>query len=176
MSVTKWTLPLLFVIVNTAFADGAPTKSYTLADLKNVSSADTACNQVYTSLQQLAKRPITLQFANNKDQAAYDVKNNDNQIMNHSYKIVRQTSSETMVNRTGIGSFELDHNKMDYVLQISVDTKHDDHHYAYPMIISDEQSHCVFTGLLKPDQKTLSMFKKNIHDKKLEKGQDLTSQ
>lgn len=173
MRLLKWTLLLL--VATASYAADTSVKNYTLKDLKNVVAGDSECKTLHSALLSLGKKPVTLEFANNNN-GEYDVKHQNNKLINHTYKVIQQTTTDTAVNRIGMGTFELDNNKMDYVLQVSVDSKHGNHQYAYPIIISNEKSHCVFTGLLKPDQKTLTAFMRNIREGKLENGKDLTSQ
>ena|SRR3990167_58479 len=172
----KRILPLLLLAAaNAAYAADTQTKSYALANLQKVVASSDSCTKIYSELQALAKKNIVLQYAGNDKQSEFDVKHQGERLINHTYKIIQQTATDTTISRFGMGSFELDNNKMDYVLQISADLNQKNQKYSYPIIITNEKSHCVFTGLLRPDQKTVADFKKNILNHNVDNGADLTS-
>ena len=173
---SKWILSLAVIAAaQQVYAADAPSKAYTLTNLQKIVAADAGCKKIYIDLQRLTKKPIVLQYTSKDNQSAFDVKHADEEIMNHSYKIIQQNITETSVSRIGSGSFDLDNNKLDYVLQISADLKQTNYKYTYPMIISSEKMHCVYTALLVPDQQTVAAFKKNIQNGNLNNGADLTA-
>jgi hypothetical protein len=171
----KWILPVaLIAAIPLAHAADTSARTYQLKQLKQVSAANENCKTIYRHLEQLSKKPIALQF-NGKDNSEFDVKHQDAQLINHSYKILKQTESGSTINRVGAGSFELNNDKMEYVLQIIADTNQQKFKYAYPIIISNDASHCMYTAVLEPDQHTIASFKKNIQNGNTKNGADLTS-
>ena len=172
----KWSLSLaLFAIVTSAHADNAANKTYQLTHLQQAVASDNSCNKYFGDLKKLAKKPLSLSFAN-KESAEFNVSDQNNKIINHTYKIIKQSNTDNTINRLGMGSFELDNGKWNYVLQISADAKKPDEKFVYPIIISNEQAHCVYTGELIPDHATVAAFRKNIQSGNHMNGADLTTQ
>lgn len=167
---------VILTAAGTAFAADAPppTKTYTLAKLQKVDGSDATCDQLFTDLKAYAKKPVVMQFTS-KGTSEFEAKHQENQLINHNYKIIQQAVSDHAITRFGMGTFELDKKKMDYVITITADLKNPKMSYTYPMIIAHHASHCVFTAALKPDKNTIAAFKKHIENKTLENGADLTS-
>lgn len=167
---------VILTAAGTAFAADAPppSKTYTLAKVQKVDGNDETCNKLFTDLKAYSKKPVVIAFTS-KGTSEFEAKHQDNQLMNHNYKIIQQAVSDNAITRFGMGTFELDNKKMDYVITITADLKNPKMSYTYPMIIAHHASHCVFTAALKPDKNTIAAFKKNIEKKNLENGADLTS-
>lgn len=166
---------VILAATGTAFAaDAPPTKTYTLSKLQKVDGSDATCKQLLTDLQAYAKKPVVIEFTS-KGTSEFEAKHQENQLINHNYKIIQQAVSENAITRFGMGTFELDNKKLDYVITITADLKNPKTSYTYPMIIAQHASHCVFTAALKPDKNTIAAFKKHIENKNLDNGADLTS-
>lgn len=172
----KRMLPIiLLAAAGTAYAADAPvTKTYTLSKVQKVDGTDASCKQLLTDLQAYSKKPVVMEFTS-KGTSEFEAKHQENLIVNHNYKIIQQAVSDQAITRFGMGTFELNNKKLDYVITITADLKNPKSTYTYPMIIAQHASHCVFTAALKPDKNTIAAFKKHIENKNLDNGADLTS-
>jgi hypothetical protein len=149
-------------------------KIYTLADLRRSVTNSEQCKPFYNDLKQLTKKPIKLQFSQNPDNEN-DVTANDlsGQIKNYTHTMVKQTVSGGAVNRVGMGTFEFKKQKIDYVIEVSGNIDHSNHHYLYPIILASHNAHCYYTALLKPDDETAEAFKQSIRSGAVAKKTDL---
>lgn len=176
MKFAKWILPLALLTVSHAvFAEETATKTYSLTHLQKIAASNTKCAATFKDLQTLAKKPITLAFTTNGDKATFKVTHADEAVVNHSYKIVQQNTTESSISRVGIGTMDLNNQTLAYVLQITADLKQKDFKFNYPMIITNEKNNCIYTAILVPDSKTIATFKKHIEKGNLDNGADLTS-
>jgi hypothetical protein len=156
--------PLL--VTGAAYAtDAAPTKTYTLTNF----------TPLYHALQQLAKKPLSLQFASQSEPANFAATDTTGTLKNHSYTIVKQDVKDNVVNRVGMGSFEIDNSKVNYIIEISADAGQKNYKYLYPVIFSSKNGHCYYTALVQPDANTVAAFKKNIEAGVVAKSTDLSS-
>lgn len=167
-----------FVLITAGIAYAADiaapsVKTYSVTDLKSIVSNHSHCQTLYTDLQKVTKKPILLQFIHQSGQS-FAVQDANNKLTKHSYAIVKQDADNNIVNRVGMGSFEVKGNKFDYVVEISGDVKHDNHKYHYPIILSSEAGHCYFTGLVRPSAGTVATFKKSIQTGHASEGSDLS--
>ena len=172
----KWnSLFLLIVSIASScvYATEAPLKTYQLKNLQRAVSNHENCAPLYKSLQQLASRPIELEFSSRSEQNNFDVKDMSNRIANHSYQIVKQEINGNMVNRVGMGTFELNHHRLEYMLAISADLDRKNYKYTYPIVISGENAHCFYTAMLQPSNETIAAFKKSIQAGAVNKSVDL---
>jgi hypothetical protein len=166
--------PLL--VTGAAYAtDAAPTKTYTLTNLQRVVSNHPNCTPLYHALQQLAKKPLSLQFASQSEPANFAATDTTGTLKNHSYTIVKQDVKDNVVNRVGMGSFEIDNSKVNYIIEISADAGQKNYKYLYPVIFSSKNGHCYYTALVQPDANTVAAFKKNIEAGVVAKSTDLSS-
>ncbi|EKD55364.1 MAG: hypothetical protein ACD_60C00013G0006 [uncultured bacterium] len=166
-----WILALSLLAVSAYAADNGA-KTYTLKDLKTAVSNHRHCKALSQDLQNLAKNPIVLQFTK-QDQGVFTVQDQDNKITRHHLMIVKQNAMGNIMNRVVMGSLEINHKKVDYVVEVAADLTNKNHQYIYPTIISGENSHCFFTALLVPDKKTVAAFKKNVQSGNISDGKDL---
>ncbi len=149
-------------------------KEYTLSNVALVVSNGEKCNAVLQSLDALAKEPIKLEFSNKEGESQITVKDSAETLKNHTHSITKQKVADT-VYRVGNGEFDLNNEKVDYVVVTSADVKNEKYNHAYPVIISSDQARCHFTALLKPSADTATSFIKSIHSEDTEKKSDLTT-
>lgn len=174
MKVSRWILPVMaFALTQTAYAvDAAITRTYVLTNLHEVVSDHSNCKTIMKELHDLQRKPLVLEYISKGD-GEFVVNHEGGLMINHTYKIVQEMKGDETISRTGMGSFELNHHKMDYVLQVTADLKHEAHQFIYPMIITNQDFICVYTAFLKPDRQTISVFKRKLHDDKTTNGADL---
>jgi len=160
---------------NALAANTAPqTKSYQLLKLKEVVSNTDDCRSVYHSLKALKKSPLKFQFAHTDNTGTnFNLNDAAGKVQNHSYSIIEQKVSGHVASRIGMGNFVLDQKPIQYVLVIAGDADQQNFKYLYPVILSSDNSHCYFTGLLKPDSKTSETFKASIEQGAVSKKTDL---
>jgi hypothetical protein len=151
-------------------------KTYTLVNLQKVVSNSDQCDALYSELEQFVKTPVDLQFANKAATKDLDVKELTGKVVNHNYSIAKQSVLGHTVHRTGLGFFEVDNQKINYIVEISADTEQADFKYLYPIILSGDNGHCYYTALLKPSDATIAAFKKNLDKGLVSKKTDLMSQ
>lgn len=171
----KWMIAAsLMICMAPLFADEAPTKTYRLMNLQRVTSNHPNCHTIYQSLQKLTTRSVNFSFASQGD--ALDVNDKQSVLKNHTYRIVSQTADNQMVNRVGLGSFDLADNHIEYVITTSADLNKAGYKYLYPMILFSENAHCYYMALLKPNKKTIEDFKKHIQSGSVNNKTDLIDQ
>jgi hypothetical protein len=102
-----------------------------------------------------------------------DVQEATGKVARHSYVIAKQNLVGHTVHRTGLGFFEMNKQQINYVVEVSADTKQADFKYLYPMILSGDNGHCFYTVLLKPTPETVASFKKNLEKGLVAKQTDL---
>lgn len=174
MKFTKWIAIITLALAQSVYAvDGAITRTYVLTNLHEVVSDHANCNMIMKELHDLQRKPITFEYIS-KGEGEFMVNHEGGTIINHTYKIVQEAKGNDTLSRTGMGTFELNHHKMDYVLQVTADLKHEAHQFIYPMIITNQDFLCVYTAFLKPDRQTISFFKRSLHNDKITDGEDLT--
>jgi hypothetical protein len=175
-NLVKWSMLLVvFTTANITFAAKTTTKTYQLSDLRRVVSNHENCKPLYHDLQNLAAHPVVLHFSNDS-QTNFTVLDEQGKQAHHTYKILKQDVKNNMVNRIGMGSFELDGKKVEYVIDIAADLNKKDFKYAYPMILSSENAHCYYTALLTPSKETAKAFQQHIQSGAAQKGSDLTEE
>lgn len=143
-------------------ATPATTKSYTLTDLQRVVSNSENCKPLYKALKKATQHPLVFQFAAQPNHENIAVTDPSNQITSHNYSILKQDIRGTVVHRIGTGTFMLNQQLVDYVIDVSADTSDSHFHYIYPIILLSDNAHCYYTGLIHPDATTVSTFKQNI--------------
>lgn len=160
----------------TALPEGAAAcsaKTYQLKDLRQVVSNSTECKSLLSGLRQWAKKPVSLQFYPASRRHHHTVKNVSGAGKNHSHKTAEQTIKGGKIHRTGLGSFELNGKKYDYVLEIAGNIDNPRHKYLYPIILFADDAQCYYTALLEPDAKTAQAFRESIASGAAAKGTDL---
>lgn len=140
----------------------APAKTYELVDLKQVVSNSDKCAVIHHSLEELAKKPFSLQFSPSADSKQHIVKHVDSEVKNHSNMGAKQVANGNKFQRTSFGSLKLKNEKIDYVMEISANLDNHNHQYLYPIILSGDEAQCYYTALVKPDTQTVESFKKSI--------------
>ncbi|EKD73058.1 MAG: hypothetical protein ACD_45C00473G0012 [uncultured bacterium] len=162
----------LLAVMPVVYAADNVTKTYKLEDLKNVVSNNSNCKTLYKDLQNLSKKPIEVQFTKS-DESTFIVQDKNNQLTKHNLVIVKQKADQNMINRIVMGALEVNHKKVDYVVEVAGDLNNKSHRYVYPIILAGENARCFFTALVKPDQTTIETFKKNIQAGNVTDGKDL---
>ena len=148
----------------------AVTKTYQLLHLKTVVSNSQNCAPLFRALVQATQQPLVLQFSpnlsssseNQSKKTTFSVTDNTGQLTSHNYSILQQEVNGPYVHRVGAGSFMLNQQKVDYVIDISADTSQPNFKYSYPAIFSTDNAHCTYVGLVEPDGQSVQDFKKNI--------------
>lgn len=168
----------LFNVVGFVFASSQAVpqvKTYQLLNLQEVvSNDDTNCKGLYQSLQELSKKPLSFQFSRSEEGSNnFNLTDQSGQLQNHTYTIVQQKVSGSVVNRVGLGNFTLGNQKINYVIDIAGDTSKSNFKYLYPIIFSGDNAHCYFTALVRPDAVTAQTFKKNIQSGSVSSETDL---
>jgi hypothetical protein len=158
-----FTLPLM--------ADEAK-KVYSLLDLREMVYNHQKCDPIFRDLHELNKEPIVLQFAKNT-QGKITATHQGNKIKNYSHKVVAQKSKEGSLQRMVLGSFELNHEVIEYFVAITGNTVNEKHQHLYPTILTAADGHCHFAALVKPDEQTVASFKKQIKSGAAAQGKDL---
>lgn len=162
-----------FAAVPKAKVQAAPYKEYTLLNIQTVVSNSERCQAIEHSLKEFAKNPIHLQFANKATPGHLAMKDQSKVTDKHRYIIVEQNVKTGVVDRTGIGRFDINNQAISYVIKIGADTHQANFNYLYPMILAGDNAHCFYTALLKPSAETVEAFKKNIHNGLAAQGADL---
>lgn len=139
-------------------------KTYQVTDLKLVVNNSSSCATTYTSLKKWMSQPVSFQFSKDNTQAdSYNVTDTSQQPQNHHYTIVSQKANGSVVDRVGMGSFNLNNQPIEYVVSIAADTSQTNFKYIYPVIIASNNAHCYFTALIHPDAATVASFKKHVN-------------
>jgi hypothetical protein len=172
---TLYRLALVLILVGgTAQAnEPAPLKSYTLTDLKQVVSNSPKCDALRGQLEQFTKHPVSLQFTKQGKEGEHSAQDASGQVTNHTHTTVKQTVNGNLVHTVGMGTFELNKEKIDYVLEVSANLDNPDHRYLYPIILASDSARCYFTALVKPSEETIAAFKQSIRSGAVKKGTNL---
>lgn len=173
--------PLIFattalLATNIAMADTKPVvhKTYSIEELKRVVTNSPSCHLIFDSLKELASRHVRLSFTPTGKTGSFTMTDLRGVMKNSTFTILKEKSNSHSINRVGMGSFELDHQKIDYVIQVGVDLNKPAKDYLYPMILSGDTRLCYYSALLKPNENTTMRFKRNILAGKVKQGNDLT--
>lgn len=168
-------LLFLFIFPVSVFAaenNSQPVKTYILTDLRKMIGNGPQCDAFNKDLEGLTKNSFVMQFTK-QEEGKHSVNDLSGQISNHTHTTVKQSVKNNFVQRVGIGTFELNSKKIDYVLSVSADLDNEKHEYLYPMILSTADARCSCSALLKPDAATVEAFKKSIQSGAVAKGTDL---
>ncbi|MDP1574601.1 MAG: hypothetical protein Q8L78_06700 [Coxiellaceae bacterium] len=164
------------LIANIALADTtatAPHKTYTLVKLQRVVTNSPSCRPIFDSLKSLSSNHIHLSFKPTGEKGNFVVTDLKGVMQNSTFKILKEHVSAQSINRVGMGSFELNKQKIDYVIQVGVDLSKSTKDYLYPVILSGDTHLCYYSALLKPSEETTTAFKKNIQAGTVNNGNDL---
>ncbi len=176
LSTTALTTIALLTISCTGFANTSSntTRTYSIQDLKRVVTNDQSCRPIFNALKTMAKDNIQLTFKSTGTQGHFKMMDPTGTIQNPTFTVLKENTDSHSVNRVGMGSFTLNQQKIDYVIQVGIDLNKPVDHYLYPMILSSDTKLCYYSALLKPSNETTMRFKKNIAAKSTEQGSDLT--
>jgi len=169
------------VIVGTAFfltkavLNKGGLKTYTLSNVALVVSNSDSCGAIFNSLSKLAENELKLEFTSTKEDKKFAVKHSEETLLNHTHAIVKQNSATETVYRVGVGEFEIEGKKVDYVITTSTDIKHPSYKHLYPLILSADNAHCYFTALIQPSADTTEDFIKDVKAGEAQKGADLSN-
>ncbi len=125
------------------------TKTYTLSNVTLVVSNSENCTAIFDSLTKLAQQPIKLEFISTKEDKKFVVRNSDGSLKNHNHEIVKQNIGDTPYS-VGLGQFELDGKKVDYVITASTDIKNSNYQHLFPVIFASDEARCYLTALIQP--------------------------
>ncbi|OGT50830.1 MAG: hypothetical protein A3E84_04910 [Gammaproteobacteria bacterium RIFCSPHIGHO2_12_FULL_42_13] len=174
--VSKWTIAIaLLIAAHTIYASEAVTKTYRFSNVKHFVSNRSSCNSFYSELKKLSTKSIALQFTPTSG-ANFHVKEMSGSLVNFTYQIVAQDKKDNMISRIGMGSFEINHAKVDYMIEIAGDVKQKNFKYFYPVVLSSSDAHCYYSALLKPGNETVVAFKKHIQSSSVAKQTNLVTQ
>jgi len=164
------------LVANIAIADTKPIvhKTYSIENLKRIVTNSESCRPIYDSLKALASKQVQLRFTPTGKTGSFNMTDLNGAMKNSTFTILKEKTDPHSINRVGMGSFELNHQKIDYVIQVGVDLNKPSKEYLYPMILSGDTRLCYYSALLKPSENTTTRFKKNILARKVKKGSDLT--
>ncbi len=149
------------------------TKSYTLVDLQSVVSNSEHCAPFYEALKQLSEKPVVLEFKKNGHKRTLEVHDHSGQLSHHRHTTLKQKGQGKQLNRMGTGTFEFNHEKMDYLISISANVDNPNYQYLYPIILTSHQGQCYYTALVKPSEETVAAFKRKVASGAAAKGADL---
>lgn len=161
-------------IATAANTTAIPAKSYTITDLKRIVTNSPNCSPIFDSLKQLASKQVDLTFKPTGRPGHFTMNDPTGTMQNSTFTILKEYLTPGSINRVGMGSFKLNQQQIDYVVQVGVDIKNPTTNYLYPVILSSNTRLCYYTALLKPTADTAMRFTKNIHDNKVKNGSDLT--
>ena len=149
-------------------------KEYSLNNVALVVSNSDNCGALFNALTKLSQNPLELEFSSTKEHKKFSVKDSNDSLKNHFYSIVKQNVGET-VYRVGIGEFEIEGQKVDYVVTASADVKNPNYKHSYPVILSGDNARCHFTAVLNPDADTAEDFVDDVKSGEVEKTADLSN-
>lgn len=164
---------VLLIPFTSVRAVDSPVKTYTLVDLKQAVSNSPKCDAFYESLKPLTQAPFSLQFNEPSETGERTVQHLGGQLVNHTHTTMKQSVNGNLVHRVGMGTFELNGEKIDYVMEIGADLDNPDHQYLYPTILASDNARCYCTALVKPDEATVTAFKKSIQSGAVAQNTDL---
>lgn len=161
--------------INIAMADTKPVmyKTYSIENLKRVVTNSESCKPIYNSLKNLASKHVKLSFTAKGKKGSFVMTDLRGVMKNSTFTILKEDTSSHSINRVGMGSFEIDNQKIDFVIQVGVDLNKPSKEYLYPMILSGDSRSCYYSALLKPNENTTMRFKRNILAGKVKHGKDL---
>jgi len=149
-------------------------RQYTLSNIQSVVSNSEKCAGFHEALQQLSKNSIELAFKKGSHKNDLKAKDASGQLLDLKHTTIKQTEEEGVFHRIGIGSFEFQGEKIDYLVSIAANPSNPDHKYLYPIILESHHAQCYYTALVKPSEETTSKFKDNIGAGHASKGADMT--
>ena len=152
----------------------APFKIYTVSNVERVISNSPECRPTYNALKTLTKKDVRLKFTRTGKSGNFVMTDLDNVLKNLTFTILKEESKPHKINRIGTGSFELNQEKIDYVIQVGVHLNETMTPYEYPMILSANKHFCYYSAILKPSDDTTARFKNNIQKGRVKNGADLT--
>jgi len=149
-------------------------KTYTLSNVALVVSNSDNCGTIFNALSKLSETPLKLEFTSTEQNTNFNVKDSNETLKNHKHAIVKQDVGET-VYRVGLGSFELEGGKVEYVITTSTDIKNENYKHLYPVILAADSARCYFTALIAPDFDTTKDFIKDVKSGEAAKATDLVN-
>ena len=166
-------LAILSTQAGAEVATASTAKVYTLSHIESVVSNSEKCDPFHKDLVRLTQNPIALKFSKDAAKPEHTSEDLSGQIKHHSHTTIQQHETGHKVTRVGMGSFEYNHEMVDYVMSISANSDNPKYKYIYPVILSSDNGQCYYTGLVEASTETAAAFKKNIESGDVHKQVDL---